>query len=197
MPRSGWSAGTTDSTDIRHNMDDCSGLRPRWFVRAWLRAPCRSSAQPFFRRADEPGMSFDHERLDVYQRALEFLDLCDSILERLSGARAHLKDQLDRAATSIVLNVAEGARRVQPRREAPLLPNRPSVGHRERRHPPHHGSSRPRTCRMHPESARTAQQERVHAGAHDKGLTPPSPKPGTGTGTGAPCWRKAGTGAGR
>ena len=27
-------------------------------------------------------MSFDHERLDVYQRALEFLDLCDTILEQ-------------------------------------------------------------------------------------------------------------------
>jgi hypothetical protein len=29
MPRSGWSVGTTDSSDIRHSMDDCSGLRPR------------------------------------------------------------------------------------------------------------------------------------------------------------------------
>jgi four helix bundle protein len=54
-------------------------------------------------------MSFDHERLDVYQRALEFLDLCDAILAQLPAGRAHLKDQLDRAATSIVLNVAEGA----------------------------------------------------------------------------------------
>src|SRR5262245_37041845 len=54
-------------------------------------------------------MSFDHERLDVYQRALEVLDLCDSIMEQLPRGRAHLKDQLDRAATSIVLNIAEGA----------------------------------------------------------------------------------------
>jgi hypothetical protein len=45
-------------------------------------------------------MSFDHERLDVYQRALELLDQCDSILEQLPSGRAHLKDQLDRAATS-------------------------------------------------------------------------------------------------
>jgi four helix bundle protein len=59
-------------------------------------------------------MSFDHERLDVYQRSLEFLDLCDSILERLPGGRAHLKDQLDRAATSIALNVAEGAGEFSP-----------------------------------------------------------------------------------
>ncbi len=59
-------------------------------------------------------MSFDHERLDVYQRALEFLDQCDSIIEQLPSGRAHLKDQLDRAATSIVLNVAEGAGEFSP-----------------------------------------------------------------------------------
>jgi four helix bundle protein len=59
-------------------------------------------------------MSFDHERLDVYQRALEFLDQCDSILEQLSAGRAHLEDQLDRAATSIVLNVADGAGEFSP-----------------------------------------------------------------------------------
>lgn len=59
-------------------------------------------------------MSFDHERLDVYQRALEALDLCDSIIEQLPPGRAHLKDQLDRAATSIVLNIAEGAGEFSP-----------------------------------------------------------------------------------
>jgi four helix bundle protein len=54
-------------------------------------------------------MSFDHQRLDVYQRALEVLDLADQIIEQMPGGRAHLKDQLDRASTSIVLNIAEGA----------------------------------------------------------------------------------------
>ena len=54
-------------------------------------------------------MSFDHDRLDVYQRALELLDLIDRIVEQMPAGRAHLKDQLDRAATSIVLNIAEGA----------------------------------------------------------------------------------------
>jgi four helix bundle protein len=48
------------------------------------------------------------------------LELCDSIIEQLRKGRAHLNDQLDRAATSIVLNVAQGARRVQPRREVPF-----------------------------------------------------------------------------
>lgn len=59
-------------------------------------------------------MSFDHERLDVYQRALEVLDLCDAIVELMPPGRAHLKDQLDRAATSIVLNIAEGAGEFSP-----------------------------------------------------------------------------------
>ena len=59
-------------------------------------------------------MSFDHEHLDVYRRALEALDLCDSILEQMPAGRAHLKDQLDRAATSVVLNIAEGAGEFSP-----------------------------------------------------------------------------------
>ena len=57
----------------------------------------------------EQVMSFDHDRLDVYQRALELLDLVDRIVDAMPSGRAHLKDQLDRAATSIVLNIAEGA----------------------------------------------------------------------------------------
>jgi four helix bundle protein len=54
-------------------------------------------------------MYFDHERLHVYQRSLEVLDVCDRVIAALPRGRAHLKDQLDRAVTSIVLNVAEGA----------------------------------------------------------------------------------------
>jgi len=51
----------------------------------------------------------DHEKLEAYHRALDLLDLLGQIQEALPPGRAHLKDQLDRAATSIVLNVAEGA----------------------------------------------------------------------------------------
>jgi four helix bundle protein len=40
--------------------------------------------------------------------ALDFLIEADSILERLPRGRGHLADQLTRAATSIVLNIAEG-----------------------------------------------------------------------------------------
>jgi four helix bundle protein len=59
-------------------------------------------------------MTFDHEKLDVYQRALEVLDLCDAIVDEMPTGRAHLKDQLDRAATSVVLNIAEGAGEFSP-----------------------------------------------------------------------------------
>jgi 23S rRNA-intervening sequence protein len=54
-------------------------------------------------------LSFDHERLDVYQAALDFVVLCEDVLEQLPRGRAHLVEQLSRASTSIVLNIAEVA----------------------------------------------------------------------------------------
>jgi four helix bundle protein len=50
---------------------------------------------------------FDHEKLDVYRHCIEF---CASIGELLNSisAKAAAKDQLDRASTSIPLNIAEG-----------------------------------------------------------------------------------------
>ena len=54
-------------------------------------------------------MPFDHERLDVYQVALDFLTLADDVCEKLPRGRGHLADQLTRASTSIVLNIAEGS----------------------------------------------------------------------------------------
>jgi four helix bundle protein len=54
-------------------------------------------------------MPFDHERLDVYQIALDFLVLAEGIVEKLPRGRTHLRDQLSRASLSIVLNIAEGA----------------------------------------------------------------------------------------
>ena len=54
-------------------------------------------------------MPLDHERLDVYQLALEFFDLADDIIESLPRGRGHLADQLSRASLSIVNNIAEGA----------------------------------------------------------------------------------------
>ena len=49
-----------------------------------------------------------HERLNVYQCAIEFLALASTIVETLP-ARSVLADQLQRASLSIPLNIAEGA----------------------------------------------------------------------------------------
>ena len=54
-------------------------------------------------------MPFDHERLDVYHVALDFLTLADEVCEHLPRGRSHIADQLTRASTSIVLNIAEGS----------------------------------------------------------------------------------------
>lgn len=59
-------------------------------------------------------MPFDHERLDVYQLAIEFVANANHIIEHLPRARGYLADQLQRAALSIVLNTAEGAGKFSP-----------------------------------------------------------------------------------
>ena len=53
--------------------------------------------------------SLDHEKLDVYHLALDFLVLANGIIEALPRGRSHLADQFTRASTSILLNIAEGA----------------------------------------------------------------------------------------
>jgi four helix bundle protein len=50
---------------------------------------------------------FDHEKLDVYQQSLEFVGWTESLLATIT-AKAAVRDQLDRASTSIPLNIAEG-----------------------------------------------------------------------------------------
>ena len=52
---------------------------------------------------------FDHEKLDVYRVALEFIVLVDNIVEHYPIGKAYLADQLKRASSSIPLNIAEGA----------------------------------------------------------------------------------------
>jgi four helix bundle protein len=54
-------------------------------------------------------MPMDHERLEVYHLALDFLVFANGIIEALPRGRSHLADQFTRASTSIVLNLAEGA----------------------------------------------------------------------------------------
>ncbi len=52
---------------------------------------------------------FDHEKLDVYKVAIEFVILSNEIAEQLPRGKAYLADQLLRASSSISLNIAEGA----------------------------------------------------------------------------------------
>ncbi len=50
---------------------------------------------------------FDHERLRAYQEAVRFAVWVGPIVDRLP-VRLSTRDQLDRASTSAVLNIAEG-----------------------------------------------------------------------------------------
>jgi four helix bundle protein len=63
------------------------------------------------RRDDDTSGMLDHEKLDVYQRAIEFVACALRIAERLPRGQAPLADQLRRAAVSIPLNIAEGGGR--------------------------------------------------------------------------------------
>jgi four helix bundle protein len=54
-------------------------------------------------------MVLDHERLDVYHLALDFLVFANSVIETLPRGRGHLADQFTRASMSVVLDIAEGA----------------------------------------------------------------------------------------
>ncbi len=50
---------------------------------------------------------FDHEKLKVYQAAIGFVTWSTDLLAEVK-AKAAAKDQLDRASTSVALNIAEG-----------------------------------------------------------------------------------------
>jgi len=54
-------------------------------------------------------MRFDHDQLDVYNRSIEFVAWVGVLLEGpLSACHISAVKQLDRASTSIPLNIAEG-----------------------------------------------------------------------------------------
>ena len=52
---------------------------------------------------------FEHERLDVYRAAIQFLALADTIAGCLPRGRSYLADPLRRAASSVSFNIAEEA----------------------------------------------------------------------------------------
>jgi four helix bundle protein len=51
--------------------------------------------------------AFDHEKLRVYQASLDFVAWTTDFLSEIE-LKAAFKDQLDRASTSVPLNIAEG-----------------------------------------------------------------------------------------
>jgi four helix bundle protein len=56
---------------------------------------------------------FDHEKLEVYRESLAFVAWLEPLMQKLPKSIA-VRDQLDRASTSIVLNLAEGNGKFTP-----------------------------------------------------------------------------------
>ena len=69
--------------------------------------PEDATAAPTTRSADEPKL-LDHERLDCFQVALDFAAMVAALTKT---ARPALRDQLERASSSIALTLAEGCAR--------------------------------------------------------------------------------------
>src|SRR5262245_17075144 len=57
---------------------------------------------------------FDHEKLEVYQEAIAFVAWVSVLLDQ-SVRVGDVRDQLDRASTSIPLNIAEGNGKYTPK----------------------------------------------------------------------------------
>jgi four helix bundle protein len=57
---------------------------------------------------------FDHEKLEVYREAIAFIGWLSLLLEGTVRV-GEVKDQLDRASTSIPLNIAEGNGKYAPK----------------------------------------------------------------------------------
>ena len=69
--------------------------------------PDDATDTPATNSAQQPQL-LDHERLDCFQVALEFAGMVPALTK---SARPALRDQLERAAASICLNIAEGCGR--------------------------------------------------------------------------------------
>lgn len=59
-------------------------------------------------------MVFDHEKLRVYQSALNFIEWTEVFFESNTRKKISVLDQLERASTSIALNIAEGNGKFTP-----------------------------------------------------------------------------------
>ena len=59
-------------------------------------------------------MTFDFEKMLVYRKSLEALDLAVDISNKIPRGHRQFADQLNRSASSVCLNVAEGAGEFKP-----------------------------------------------------------------------------------
>ena len=59
-------------------------------------------------------MYFSHGKLNVYQRSLEFIDFVKQLISS-NSTKLNVINQLDRAVTSIPLNIAEGTGKYTPK----------------------------------------------------------------------------------
>ncbi|MEO8399131.1 MAG: four helix bundle protein [Ignavibacteriaceae bacterium] len=59
-------------------------------------------------------MPFDHEKLKVYKKSLEFIKFVEQFFLR-NKKYLNIFDQLDRASNSILLNIAEGTGKFTPK----------------------------------------------------------------------------------
>ena len=100
----------------RDDGDDGAVALPRIKSRGKIRSmntkrPKSSAASPTHNPNPTPNPDlsqplFDHEKLEVYQEAIAFCAWAGELIEKLPRIAA--RDQLDRASTSIPLNIAEG-----------------------------------------------------------------------------------------
>lgn len=63
-------------------------------------------------------MAFEHRNLDAYRAALEVLRLCDEIKSSLPRGQSNTRAQIERASTSVIANLAEGAGELSPPEKA-------------------------------------------------------------------------------
>ena len=61
---------------------------------------------------------FSHEKLDVYRLSIELITIIERVVKQVPKGRAYLVDQLQRAGTSVPLNVAEGAGEFSPKEKS-------------------------------------------------------------------------------
>src|SRR6476659_5622612 len=94
-------------------------------IAAWNCWKCWRSSNHAHAHTHDRAMKtyFDHERLNVYQEAIAFCGWVGDLLNQIA-AKSAVKDQLDRASTSIPLNIAEGNGKFSNARSCEILRDR-------------------------------------------------------------------------